>query len=517
MIRLSELLSYLPAPPIDAGNTALDPDITGVAYDGRQVTRGSVFVAVWHPGYSADGHDFVAQAIENGAAAVVTGRRVDVPAGVRCVVVENTATALGWLAAGFYGMPSTRLGIVGVTGTDGKTTTCVLTAAVLEAAEQPAAMATTVASKTTGVAQANTQHTSTPEAVELQRLLARTLEEGGTRAVLEATSHALHQDRLAGCEIDVAVVTRVTHEHLEYHGTHENYLAAKAKLLALLRPDDRHPKTVQVPKAAVLNADDSSFAYMAPRAPAPVVAYGLDEGADVRAIMIRERAWGTAYRVVSPWDEGEIELQLPGTFNVYNSLAALAAGCTLGAPFEAAQRALAAQRGVPGRMERVEAGQPFTVVVDFAHTPDSLERVLRLLRSQTRGQVIAVFGSAGERDRAKRAWMGRIAAELADYAVLTDEDPRLEPSEQIIDEIAGGALAAGAIEGRQFERLPDRRRAIKAAFCRAAPGDVVLLAGKGHEQSIIGQHGGKLYTFPWNEHTVAREVLAELGLTGAAA
>jgi UDP-N-acetylmuramoyl-L-alanyl-D-glutamate--2,6-diaminopimelate ligase len=514
-MRLSDLLRYLPNPPISLVGGTGDPEITGVAYHGLRVMPGTVFVAVWHPGYAADRHEFVGQAIERGAVAVVVSRPVDVPPGVATIRVPNTAAALGWLAAGFNGLPSQRLGVVGVTGTDGKTTTCTLTTAVLEAGGFGTGMTTTVASKATGVAQPNLQHTSTPEAVEVQELLARTVAEGGTRAVLEATSHALDQDRLAGTEVDVAVVTRVTHEHMEYHGTPEAYLAAKTRLLGLLKPNARHPKRPAVNKAAILNVDDQSFAYMAPHSPAPVLPYGLSLEARVRAVDLAPHAWGTHFTVTSPWGEGSLDLQMPGEFNVYNALAALASGCTLDVPFETALNALAAQRGVDGRMQRIEAGQPFEVIVDFAHTPDSLERVLTLLRRQTNGRVLVVFGSAGERDVQKRPWMGRIAAQLSDFAVFADEDPRLENRDKIVSDIAAGAAEVGAREGRDYLCCPERRDAIREAFSRAHPGDTVLLAGKGHENSIIGQRDGTLHTFPWNEARVARELLAELGFAAA--
>jgi len=509
-MRLSALLAALPEPPVSVTSES-DPDVSLVVHHGQRAGPGAVFVAVYHRGYAADRHAYAGQAAQNGAVAIVVNRSVQVPDGVTVVQVRDTAAAFGWLAAALHGLPSQRLGIAGITGTDGKTTTTTLTTAVLEAAGYPTGMATTVASKTAGAAVPNKHHTSTPEADEIQQLLAQTVQEGGTRAVLEATSHALDQQRLAGCELDVAVVTRVTHEHMEYHGSPEEYLAAKARILDLLRPDERHPKQVAVSKAAVLNVDDASFAYLAPRSPVAVLPYGLGDRAEVRAVDLSQKAWGTACRVLSPWGEGVLDLQMPGEFNVYNSLAAIAAGCTLGAPFDTALSALGAQRGVSGRMERIDAGQPFTVIVDFAHTPDSLERVLRLLRAQSSGRVLVVFGSAGERDVQKRPWMGRIAAELADFAAFTDEDPRLEGSEKIIEDIAAGALHKGAVEGTDFVRQPDRRRAISDVLSRAGPGDAVLLAGKGHETSIIGQVDGRLHTFAWDERAAARDALAELG------
>jgi UDP-N-acetylmuramoyl-L-alanyl-D-glutamate--2,6-diaminopimelate ligase len=513
-MRLRRLLAALPDPvPYDGP----DPEITGVVYDSRRARPGSLFVARKHRGYALDPHDFVPPAFANGAVAAVVQRPVAAPAGAPLIVVPDPARALGWLAAAFYGFPAARLGLVGVTGTDGKTTTCALTTAVLEAdppncAGFPTGMISTVASKGVGPVRDNPAHTSTPEAVEVQALLAETVAGGGTRAVVEATSHALDQDRLAGCELDVAVVTRVTHEHLDYHGTPEAYLAAKSRLLDLLRPDGAHPKSGSWPKAAVLNADDASYEPLAARSPAPVLRFGLTSpAADVRALSVRDTGWGTAFRVVSPWGEGELALPLPGAFNVYNALAALAAGCTLGAPFHAALGALERHPGVSGRMQRVDAGQPFAVVVDFAHTPDALTQVLSALRRQTPGRLIVVFGSAGERDRAKRPWMGRLAAELADFFVVTDEDPRLEPREVILAEIAAGARKAGAVEGGRFLLIPDRGEAVFAALERARPGDTVLLAGKGHERSLIGALDGELHTFPWDESAAARAALRRLG------
>ena len=525
-VRLSHLLSFLPDPPLSTSPSGVDLDaveVAGIAFDSRQVRPGDLFVAVYHPSYTADRHAFAGMAVRNGAVAVVAQKPVDVPLETAVVTVRHTPSALGWLAAGFHGVPSSKLGVAGVTGTDGKTTTTPLTAAILEAAGFPTGMVTTIATKTVGPAREKQEHSSTPEATEIQALLADTVAGGGTRAVLESTSHALDQDRLAGCELDVAVVTRVTHEHLEYHGTFENYLAAKLRLIDLLRPNPHHPKQVRVPKTAVLNADDAnSFGPMAARATqvgVPIIRYAIESAeADIRALNVRTDGWVTTCRVTSPWGEGDLTLHLPGAFNVYNALAAIGAACTLGAPFDVALRALGEQRGVLGRMERIDCGQPFAVVVDFAHTPDSLTQVLTFLRPLTTGRLIVVFGSAGERDRAKRPMQGRVAAQLADYAIFADEDPRLEDRHQIIADIAQGATEAGAKEGERFARIPDRRAAIAAAFARAQPGDTVLLAGKGHEQSILGAGGpsggraiGRPHTFPWDERAVARQVLAKLG------
>lgn len=512
-MQLGQLLARLPVAPRRVEGR-VDVDVTRVVHHGMRVVPGAVFVAVYHRGYAADRHEFIGQAVERGAVAVVVSRAVETPPGVTVVHVDDTAGAFGWLAAALHGVPSRQLALVGVTGTDGKTTTSTLTGAVLDGAGFVTGLATTVASKAAGEARANPHHSSTPEADEVQALLAETVRAGGSHAVLEATSHALDQQRLAGCEIDVAVVTRVTHEHMEYHGSYDNYIAAKAKLLDLLRPIEREPKGHGFPKVALLNADDSSFEYMAARAPVDVLPYGLGREARLRAVDVQPNEWGTDLRVVSPWGEGALALRMPGEFNVYNALAAIGAGCTLGAPFESALSTLAAQTGVRGRMERIDAGQPFTVIVDFAHTPDSLERVLTMLRARVaaaKGKVTVVFGSAGERDVQKRPWMGRIATEHADLAIFTDEDPRMEDSLKIIDEIAAGARAAGGAEGSTYLREPDRRAAIALAFQKANAGDAVLLAGKGHENSILTQLEGRLHTIAWDEVSVARELLNEAG------
>lgn len=507
-MKLTELLACLPDSPPYHG---VDVDVTDIAYDSRRVRPGSLFVAVWHQGYAADRHDYVQAAFAAGAVAAVVQHPVSAPDGAPIIQVPDSASALGWLSAGFHHMPSSRLGLVGVTGTDGKTTTSTMTTVVLEAAGFMTGMVTTVASKATGAVQENQAHTSTPEAPELQSLLANTVAQGGRRAVVESTSHALHQRRLVGCEFDVAVVTRVTHEHLDYHGTWDEYLHAKSLLLDLLTPNLTYPKRERVGKAAVLNVDDISYGPMARRSRAPVVSYGVEHDASIRAHDVLSTAWSTEARVSSLWGSGRLKLQVPGAFNVYNALAAIGAACSLGAPFQTALAALEQYQGVAGRMQRVDLGQPFGVIVDYAHTPDSLERVLRFLRDQTQGRVIVVFGCAGERDRQKRPWMGRIAATLSDFFILTDEDPRLEDRTLIIQEIARGAIDAGAKEGQHFVRVPDRADAITAAFRRAVPHDTVLLAGKGHEKSIIGSENGKLVTYPWDEQAAAVGALHALG------
>ena len=499
---LAALLDILPDAAV-SGPT--DVAIADVRFDSRQVQPGDLFVAISHPGYRHDGHNFIPNALDRGAVGVVAGRPVAVPADVARVVVDDPPRALALLSAARAGWPAARLGIVGVTGTDGKTTTTTLIAGALQALGHTTAHVSTASLGTGAALLPNKSRQSTPEAPEIQHLLAQATGHGADYAVIEATSHGLAQDRLYGTEVEVAVYTNITHEHLDYHGSIEEYVAAKARLLALQAPLPGVPaKLHDRPKAAVLNADDAHCAHLRSLARVPVTTYGLHRPADVSAINVTYDGLRPSVQLRTPWGNAELRPRVVGPFNVANVLAALTTLGVLGCPFAAATAAVCEQAGAPGRMEPIEAGQPFTVIVDYAHTPASLEMVLRTLRPLTPGRLIAVFGSAGERDRAKRPMMGRIAATHADFFVLTDEDPRGEDRAAILAEIAAGAAEAGARPGTHYLSCPDRRAAIRLAFERAATGDTVLLAGKGHEQSIIinGQ------SLPWDDRAVARELLS---------
>ena len=488
-------------------------DVRGITHDSRAVEPGMLFVAV--PGQQHDGHDFVPAAVEAGAAAVI----VETPlAGVAApqVVVEATRPALASAAAWWYGDPSHELTVVGVTGTDGKTTTCYLAVAALEAAGRRTGMIGTIATRVGGHTGTNAVHATTPEAPELQATLRRMVDAGDQVAVIETTSHALALERVASVAYDVAILTNVTHEHLELHGTWEAYRGAKLSLFDALRSARRVTKPEPVHATAIVNLDDPSaglFIGTARDAGARVVTYGTEGAADVRARRISEDAGGIHAEVDAPGGPGSLDLRLAGRFNVHNALAVVALGEALGLDPDAVRAGMAGLEVVPGRMERVDGGQPFGVIVDFAHSPASLATVLDLLAPAAAargGGLIAVFGSAGERDTAKRPQMGRIAAERARLVVVTDEDPRGEDRAAILDEIARGAEAAGRRRGHDLLLIPDRRQAIAAAFEAARPGDIVVLAGKGHERSIIGPDGEQ----PWDERAVAQELLAALGHAG---
>ena len=491
--------------------------IRGVTDDSRAVAPGMLFVAV--PGLHVDGHDYVESAAARGAAAAIVERPLPEIA-LPQLIVERAPLGLAQAAAWWYGDPSHALGVVGITGTDGKTTTSFLAAAALESAGVPSGMVGTVATQIGHTREPNPAHMTTPGAPFLQRALRAMLEAGNRAAVVETTSHGLAADRVAGIAYDVAVLTNLTHEHLEFHGSWEAYRDAKLSLFERLAPGRQNPvKEIAGrawPKAAVVNADDENvgaFIGVAQEAGARVVTYGTDPSADVRAVRVEEDAERLRIAYEAPAGAGTVDLRLAGRFNVHNGLAVVAMGEVLGLDPAAVRHGLESVENVAGRMERLDAGQPFGVVIDYAHSPASLEKVLGLLAplaAARGGEVIAVFGSAGERDTDKRPMMGRLAGHLSRLVFVTDEDPRGEPSAAILDAIARGAESAGKRRDRDLFLIADRREAIAAAFERARPGDIVLLAGKGHEQSIIGPDGPA----PYDERTAALEALATMGFAG---
>jgi UDP-N-acetylmuramoyl-L-alanyl-D-glutamate--2,6-diaminopimelate ligase len=492
--------------------------VRGITEDSRRVREGTLFVAV--PGFHVDGHDFVERAAAAGAAAAIVERPV---AGrtLPQLLVGAARPALARAAGWWYRDPSHALGTIGVTGTDGKTTTSFLAVAALEASGLSTGLVGTVETKVGPARDRHEAHVTTPGAPELHATLRAMAHGGNVAAVVETTSHALELDRVLGVAYDVGIFTNLSHEHLELHGSFERYRAAKLRLFERLATGPENPvKTVAGrpwPKAAIVNRDDPSAAWFesaARAAGATVVTYGADPSADVRATGVEEDARRLRVRYAAPSGAGRLELRLAGRFNAHNALAVIALGEVLGLDREAIRSGLEAVPGVPGRMERIEAGQPFGVVVDYAHSPASLQGVLDLLApiaAARGGGLIAVFGSAGERDTAKRAAMGRIAGERCRLVVATDEDPRGEDRDAIIEEIVRGAEAAGRRRDADVLAIADRRAAIEAAFERARPGDVVLLAGKGHEPSILYADGPSA----WDEAGAAREALAALGYGSA--
>jgi UDP-N-acetylmuramoyl-L-alanyl-D-glutamate--2,6-diaminopimelate ligase len=488
--------------------------IRGITDDTRRVAPGSLFIAV--RGAHVDGHDLVEQAAAAGAAAAIVEQPL-IDVGLPQVVVDRSPAALADAAAWWYGDPSHELGVVGITGTDGKTTTSFLAVAALEAAGLSSGLIGTVETKIGRSREPNPEHTTTPGAPDLQRALRATVMAGNVAAVVETTSHGLAADRVRGIAYDAAILTNLTHEHLEFHGSWEAYRDAKLSLFERLVVSEANPRktapTPAWPKIAVVNVDDPSaglFVGVAQEAGARIVTYGTDEAADVRATRSEEDARRLRVAYDAPSGPASLELRLAGHFNVLNALAVVALGEGLGLDPAAVRAGLESVEGVPGRMERVDAGQPFGVVIDYAHSPASLEAVLEILApvaAARGGGLIAVFGSAGERDVEKRPMMGRIAGERARLVIATDEDPRGENREAILDEIARGAEGAGKRRGHDLLLIADRPAAIAAAFERARPGDIVLLAGKGHEHSIIGPVGPVAY----DERATALAALTDLG------
>ncbi len=525
-LKFSELARQLPAGLILSQTqdphaySGQDPEIRGIALDSRQVKPGELFVAL--AGGSVDGHRFIADAVQRGAAAVV-GSQPGVSIPVPYLQVADGRLALAYLAAGFYDFPGRKLAVVGVTGTDGKTTTANLIFQVLLAAGLKTGMISTVNAVIGSEILDTGFHVTTPEAPDVQGYLARMVAAGLTHVVLEATSHGLAQERAAAVEFDAAVVTNITHEHLDYHGSYDGYRAAKAKLFADLTREQRKPRPT--PRGAILNRDDSSYEYLCQvlqsgqaktGAEVQQISYGMHPEADFTAEAIDYRPDGMRFVIKGPGGfEAPVVCRLAGTFNVSNCLAAAALGAGLfGLGPEAVSAGIDSLPGVTGRMERIDLGQDFTAIVDFAHTPNALKRALDAVRQMVpQGRVIAVFGSAGLRDRAKRRMMAETSAELADLTVLTAEDPRTESLDQILAEMAAGAEAKGGIEGKTFWRVPDRGEAIRFAIRLARPGDVVIACGKGHEQSMC--FGETEYL--WDDRTAMRAALSEhLGVPGPA-
>ena len=481
--------------------------ITAVCHDSRSVVPGALFVAV--VGFEVDGHDFIGDALARGATSVLVQRDHEADWGTiaaegtfAVVSAPDTRRALAQAAASFYDEPATKLGVIGVTGTDGKTTTVHLIAHLLDASGRAAGYMSSVAFKSGPVLEANASHMTTLESTEVQRFLAGMVDTGMRYAVIEASSHGLALRRVDDCAFDVAVFTTLSSDHLDFHGTLDEYRAAKGRLFQML---DESPAKAGAAKTAILNADDPASAYYRSLTGAPTIAYGIESAADVRAEDIQLEGWSTRFRLIAPSGAANARVPLAGRFNVYNCLAAAATALSQGLTLAEIVRALASFPGIQGRLQRIEAGQPFEVVVDIASTPEALRRVLDTLRPLTEGKLVVVFGAAGERDPGRRDGMGRVAGELADFAVLTNEDPRREDPDAIIEAIASGLREAGRDEERDFARVPDRREALRYAFARARAGDTVLLAGKANEPSIVmgtAHH-------PWDEAAVATELLKE--------
>ncbi len=485
-----------------------ETQIEQIRIDSRQVEVGDLFVAT--KGRNLDSHRFISQAVQKGAAAVVGMDDPPPDLVIPYIQVENSRQALAYLAAALYDHPAQKLTVIGVTGTDGKTTTCNLLYQILQQAGFKTGMISTV-NAIIGTEVLDTGfHVTTPDAPAVQKYLAQMVAAGLTHVILETTSHGWAQYRVDACEMDIAVVTNITHEHLDEHGSYENYRAAKARLFESLRLTK--PKAGKQIGLAVLNKDDSSFNYLSQIGTAKSVTYGITSDAILGAADIADTPSGLSFTVSEKNWTVPVKCQLAGAFNVANCLAAFAAAVYgLQIAPQIAAEGISKLQGIPGRMERIYLGQNFTTMVDFAHTPNALKNALEAARALTTGRVIVIFGSAGLRDREKRRLMAEIAAEFADFAILTAEDPRAESLENILAEMAAGAEKKGGVEGENFWRVPDRGAAIRYGLTLAEAGDVVLACGKGHEQSMcFGQ-----VEYPWYDRVAMRAALADyLGVLG---
>jgi len=514
-----------------------DIQITGISIDSRAVQPGHLFVAM--KGGSTDGHDYIQNALDHGAVAVVGEKdfveRIGNPPYIK---IQNTRQALTWIAGSFYNWPARTLTVIGVTGTDGKTTTTNLIYQILLAAKLKAGMISTVNAAIGDEVLDTGFHVTTPDAHDVQHYLAKMVEAGLTHVVLETTSHGWAQHRVDACEFDIGVVTNITHEHLDQHGSYENYRAAKARLFSSLETTSN--KSQGNPRLAVINRDDKSFEFLDKLIKVKKLNYGLGKDSDVRAVDMKFAPSGIQFVAKSKDFQLPVSSKSVGAYNISNCLAALTATVYgLGIKPEVAAQGIASLNGIPGRMERIDLGQNFTAIVDFAHTPNALKVTLEAAREmlnpplplalsgaaaktkrgeglgrraepveavREKSRVTAVFGSAGLRDKAKRKMMAETSMEFADLTILTAEDPRTESLDGILDEMAAGSRSKGGSEMESFWRIPDRGKAIRFALSLAREGDFVLVCGKGHEQSMCF---GAL-EFPWDDREAMRAALSEL-------
>jgi UDP-N-acetylmuramoyl-L-alanyl-D-glutamate--2,6-diaminopimelate ligase len=486
-------------------NQSGNPQVGGVEYDSRRVKPGYVFVAMH--GESSDGNKFIDQAIASGAVGVVTDSAGEaVRPGVAWALISHGRKGLARMASSFYGNPASKLSVTGVTGTNGKSTTAFLLEAILAAAERKSALIGTIEYHVAGKI-LPAPHT-TPESLDLNRIFAEAISAGATDAVMEVSSHALAQHRAYGIYFDVAVFTNLTRDHLDYHLTMEEYFAAKQ---LLFQGDGAVP-----PRAAVINVDDESgrqLAASSKKVSKEVLTYGLTQGG-FHVAKLEITPQGTKFDLVTPGRTIPICSPLIGRVNVYNILAAAAAAHAGGCKLEEIADGIGSLDRVPGRFERVDCGQPFTVVVDYAHTDDALRNLTALARefvtrAGPNGRVITVFGCGGDRDRAKRPLMGEAAGRGSDFVVLTSDNPRTEDPLAIINDAMVGLQRAGA----KYRTEPDRKAAIGIAISESAPGDIVLLAGKGHEKIQVLREG----SIPFDDVEVARQALRAAGYDCASA
>ena len=494
-VKLGELAAGVPGATVREG---AETEIRAIVYDSRRAQPGDLFVAVG--GLRSNGHQYAAEVAARGIA-VALQEWVELPPGTPWIQLEDSRTGLAELAATFQGRPARRLRVAGVTGTDGKTTTTHMAAHVLEAGGRQAGLMSTVAFRAGAAESSNLSGQTTTESPEVQSWLRRMVDEGMEDAVVEVTSHALMQSRVGACEFDVAAFTNVGFDHLDYHPSWEHYLEAKARLIDLCAAG----ADKGIPKTAILNRDDISYERLAARPISRRWCYSIDHAdADIRAVEVWGDAAGSRFRLVTPLGDAPVELRLPARFNVYNALCAAGIGLALGLSVRQVADGLGLVHGVRGRLEPVNLGQPFRVFIDFAHSAGSLASALGELRPFTEGRLILVFGSTARSDH-DRPGMGRAAGRGADFFIITSDDPVNEDPADIARDVQSGV--EGREPGRDYLVVLDRRSAIRQAIAAARAGDVVLIAGKGHEQSMITAAGRE----PWDDRTEAEAAIRAAG------
>jgi UDP-N-acetylmuramoyl-L-alanyl-D-glutamate--2,6-diaminopimelate ligase len=466
-----------------------NPEITSIVNDNRQVTAGSLFVCI--EGYTVDGHDFAVSAAEKGAAAVLAQKELDLD--IPVILVKNTRRAMAVLADAFYGQPSQKLHLIGITGTNGKTTTSHLIEKILADAGRKTGLIGTMYTKI-GEQTFEVKNT-TPESLTLQSTFKKMADSGADSAVMEVSSHALDEGRVHGCDFDVAVFTNLTQDHLDYHKTMDEYRRAKGLLFAQLGSAFNHER----PKYAILNADDPASAEYEKSTAAHVLSYGIDHEADLRAVNIEMTSAGTAFDLSSPFGKHKVSLKMIGKFSVYNVLASIGAGVASGIPISKIIKSVEEVKGVSGRFETVDAGQNFSVIVDYSHTPDSLKNALETVKQFAQKRIFAVVGCGGDRDRSKRPIMAEIACQYSTDPIFTSDNPRSEDPLQILRDMEEGA------KGEKYKTIVDRKEAIHYAVKNAGEGDVILIAGKGHE--TYQQIGNQVFDF--DDRQVAKEAIEE--------
>lgn len=476
MMRLQQLATNLiTARLIGSGET----ECTGIEIDSRKVSSGDLFICL--PGFTVDGHDYAKQAEAQGAVALVVERELDTQ--LPQLLVRDSRMAMAVLANAFFGEPSRGMRMIGVTGTNGKTTTTYLIERIMQDHGVKTGLIGTIEMRYDG--ETFPMSGTTPESLGLQRSLADMSGRGVECCIMEVSSHALEQGRVKGTDYRTAVFTNLTQDHLDYHHSMEEYRAAKG--LFFSRLGNALPADPSQRKYAVLNADDAASAEFAKATAAEVVTYGVENDCDVRASAIKITAQGTFFHVDTFKGSADVQLRMVGKFNVYNALAAISAALIEGVALEEIKASLEAVAGVDGRVEAVDAGQPFAIIVDYAHTPDGLENVLRTVVEFAEKRVLCVFGCGGDRDRTKRPIMGRIAVKYSDMAFVTSDNPRTEDPDAILRDIEAGLIEDG-VDRSRYTLVVDRAEAIRLAVAEAQPGDVVLIAGKGHETyQLVGK------------------------------